>query len=412
MKTTFLVTLAALLLIVTNAFAFTVPTPTGFVTDTTGVIPPGQLQALNTKLANYKAKSQNEIAVVMVPTLGGEELADVGQKIFETYKIGQAGLDNGVLLLIALKDHKMRLQTGKGVEGEITDIQSSEILDSLKPFFRANNFAQGVDVATTKMMVLLDSRKGQKPDQGTGQQFNHPVVDPDAKTPSHSCDVSNSTADAGMGDGGVAFLIWFGLILLALWLWNRSALRARKLRERQSRFVQKPSTIVNEIVSEPIYVPEPYVAPVVAPAVQAAQTAAFTAGVIMQEKLDRERRERERREERTAALLLQEEMDQRAAERRRLRQRQEQEEAAAVVPVLVPVNRYETYEVEQTVNPVWVDPAPVDDAPVYETPIQNDSVQVDDSPSYDSGSNDDSSSSDGGGFDGGDSGGGGADSSW
>jgi len=408
MKTTFLVTLAALLLIVTNAFAFTVPTPTGFVTDTTGVIPPGQLQALNTKLANYKAKSQNEIAVVMVPTLGGEELADVGQKIFETYKIGQAGLDNGVLLLIALKDHKMRLQTGKGVEGEITDIQSSEILDSLKPFFRANNFAQGVDVATTKMMVLLDSRKGQKPDQGTGQQFNHPVVDPDAKTPSHSCDVSNGAVGADMSDGSTLLFV-FVLAGFATFIFLRIRRNIQNAKIVESQVVSMPAV-------QPVYVPEPYVAPVVAPAVQAAQTAAFTAGVIMQEKLDRERRERERREERTAALLLQEEMDQRAAERRRLRQRQEQEEAAAVVPVLVPVNRYETYEVEQTVNPVWVDPAPVD-APIYEAPVQDDSVQVDDtpaqdnSPSYDSGSNDDSSSS-GGGFDGGDSGGGGADSSW
>ncbi len=201
-----------MLLVAGLASAFTVPTPTGFVTDTTGKIKPADLASLNAEISAYNQRTSNEIAVLFVPTLGGENLEDVTHQVFQTYKVGKSGLDNGVLLFVALNDRKMRLQTGKGVEGDLPDILTKKILTSMQPSFRAGDFAGGVRIAVNQVESVLDSRKGQKVDPGQGQQFNQVVPQEQAVT-SGSQVHSNSCAVGPVGNA-----VGFGLGLFALLL--------------------------------------------------------------------------------------------------------------------------------------------------------------------------------------------------
>lgn len=195
-----------LFLMVGTAFAFNVPTPNGYVTDTSGKLTSAQVQQLNAKLTEYNHRTKNEVAVVMVPSLEGAVLSDATNEVFQAFKIGKAGLDNGVLLFIAVNDHKMRLETGKGIEGEITDVESHTILTSMGPSFRANDFNGGINSAIDQIETKLDSRIGQKVDPGQGQQFHQPVQTESTSAHSGGCSVGLGN-DVGFGLGLIALFV-------------------------------------------------------------------------------------------------------------------------------------------------------------------------------------------------------------
>lgn len=200
-----------LFLVSGNVFAFEVPSPTGHVTDTSGKLSGSDVAALDSKLRNIEKTTQNEIAVLVVSSLDGDSIEDAAHEVFKSWKIGKAGLDNGVLLMIAVKDRKTRIQTGKGVEGDLTDIQTQDILVSLKPYLRNGNFAGACNVAVDKINATLETRKGQKADPGKGAQFNKPLpADPDIASshPSSSSGCSFAMYEIGASFGlGIFFLL-------------------------------------------------------------------------------------------------------------------------------------------------------------------------------------------------------------
>jgi len=131
------------------------PKPPAFyaVVDNTNTLTNEQKEALNQKLAQYKDSTSNEIAVVIINSLEDYPIEDVAITILRTWGVGGKEHNNGVVLLIAKSDRKIRIETGYGLEGAIPDITAKSIIDNdLTPNFRANNYYRGIDQATDDLM--------------------------------------------------------------------------------------------------------------------------------------------------------------------------------------------------------------------------------------------------------------------
>lgn len=154
------IALATLLLSFT-AWGYTPPpAPTdGYLLDQAGLLSAEEATRVRQKLAHIEANSKNEIAVLILPRLDGETIDDVAYKTFNSWGIGKKGEDNGVLLVVSVEDRKSRIETGKGVGGELTDLQSKEILDkNLKPHFQKAQYGNGIESAVDAISSTLESR--------------------------------------------------------------------------------------------------------------------------------------------------------------------------------------------------------------------------------------------------------------
>jgi uncharacterized protein len=128
--------------------AFDVPPNDGFVTDTVGVLSPEQEQDLENKLVDYRAKTSNEIAVLIVRSLQGENIADVAIAVGEKWGVGTRDKDNGVLLLISYEDRQVFIATGYGLEGAIPDIVAKGVIETdIVPAFRDGKYYEGLVAA-------------------------------------------------------------------------------------------------------------------------------------------------------------------------------------------------------------------------------------------------------------------------
>lgn len=147
--------LGLLLAAVYGAFAFVSPgQPTGLVNDFANVLSAEQKQQLENKLQQFKASTGNEIAVAVINSLQDDIIENFAVDLFKEWGIGQKGQDNGVLILVAKEDRKMRIEVGYGLEGALTDAQSGWIIQQvMKPAFAENNFYQGLDGAVDKIIA-------------------------------------------------------------------------------------------------------------------------------------------------------------------------------------------------------------------------------------------------------------------
>ena len=123
------------------------------VTDLAGVMSPSQASNLEQKLYLYERSSSNQIAVLIVNSLEGEALESYAMRVAEKWQLGQADRDNGALLLISVQDRRIRIEVGYGLEGALTDLQSSTIIrNEIAPFFRQGNYYAGIDAGVTAMI--------------------------------------------------------------------------------------------------------------------------------------------------------------------------------------------------------------------------------------------------------------------
>jgi len=136
---------AALLLVAaTKLPAFTAP-----VVDQAGVVPDATEQQLDASLNAYQASSGNQIAVAVVKTTGTQSLEDYSIDLARAWGVGQKGKDNGVLLLIAYDDHRARIEVGSGLEGQLTDLQAGDIINTqIVPRMRQGDVGGALVAAT------------------------------------------------------------------------------------------------------------------------------------------------------------------------------------------------------------------------------------------------------------------------
>ena len=128
--------------------------PAGFVNDYAEMLSSEQRAALEQKLSIFEEETSNEIAVVTIPSLRGDTIENFAVTLFKEWGVGKENRDNGILLLIARDERKIRIEVGYGLEGALTDAQSFQIIDTLmKPAFRAEEYYGGIDEATDAMIV-------------------------------------------------------------------------------------------------------------------------------------------------------------------------------------------------------------------------------------------------------------------
>ena len=128
-----------------SAFALLFPTLTGRVVDEAGILDAGTRAALTEKLAALEAKSTDQLVVVTLKSLQGTSIEDFGVQLGRAWKIGQKDKNNGVLLIVAPNERKMRIEVGYGLEGTLTDAITKLIIEnSIAPRFRAGDFPGGI----------------------------------------------------------------------------------------------------------------------------------------------------------------------------------------------------------------------------------------------------------------------------
>lgn len=139
------------------AWAQNLPALTGRVVDNANVIDATAEAELTAKLAAFEQKSSDQIVVATVNTMGGEAIEPYANRLFREWKLGQGEEDNGILLLVAKDDRKMRIEVGYGLEGTLTDLHSSLIINNVMiPAFRAGDYAGGISRAVDDIITVLE----------------------------------------------------------------------------------------------------------------------------------------------------------------------------------------------------------------------------------------------------------------
>src|SRR4051812_46705515 len=128
------------------------PNPPKLVNDFANALSPEQKEILEERLVAFDDSTSNQIAIVTIPTLGDYDIESYSNKLFRSWGIGTAKHDNGILILVAVNDHKMRIEVGRGLEGPIPDVTAKDIIENdLAPNFRQGNYYRGFDEAITSL---------------------------------------------------------------------------------------------------------------------------------------------------------------------------------------------------------------------------------------------------------------------
>lgn len=177
-----------LFLLGTNAYAYTSPgNPSGFVNDFAGMLSQEARAQIEQETRSFQEKKTHEISVVTVPSLGDDYIENYAEKLFKEWGIGKKGADNGVLLLISRDDKKMRIEVGYGLEGALTDAESSQIIrNTLRPAFQQGDFSGGIVQAVSEIERAIQEE----------------------------VPIQTERSSFGLSEGVIEFLVWFGIVLL------------------------------------------------------------------------------------------------------------------------------------------------------------------------------------------------------
>lgn len=141
---------------VLSAFAQEVPFLGGRVNDNAEMLSFGTVNELEMMLQAHEDSTSNQVVVLTIPTLEELVLEEYSMKVVETWKLGQAEKDNGVLLLIVRDDRKLRIEVGNGLEGILTDAVSSAIIRrEITPRFREGDFDEGVRAGVQAILAAI-----------------------------------------------------------------------------------------------------------------------------------------------------------------------------------------------------------------------------------------------------------------
>lgn len=142
---------------VSFAHAYTSPgKPQGFVNDFAHILPAETVASINQTLSTFNTQTTIQIAVVTIPALNDETIETYAVELFEEWGIGQKGKDNGVLLLVAPNEKKVRIEVGYGLEGVLTDAQSNGIIQKIiLPYFRNNDYVSGITNGMSAIMSVV-----------------------------------------------------------------------------------------------------------------------------------------------------------------------------------------------------------------------------------------------------------------
>jgi len=139
------------------------------VTDLTATLSANQVAALESKLAAFEAQKGSQIAVLIVPSTQPEDIAQFGIRVADQWKIGRKKIDDGVILIVAKNDRKLRLEVGYGLEGAIPDaIAKRVIAETITPHFKTGDFYGGIDAGVQQLIGLIEGEPLPQPSASSG----------------------------------------------------------------------------------------------------------------------------------------------------------------------------------------------------------------------------------------------------
>jgi uncharacterized protein len=191
---------------VAQARPVAVPPMQSRVVDLTNTLQASDAEALRQQIATLESDTQAQLAILVVPTTGEDSIEQYATRVFADWKLGREAQDDGVLLLVALKDRRMRIEVGTGLEGTITDLQAGRIIDQqMTPRFRSGDFAGGIQAAVQSLAQLI------------GRDPSAVLQIPQAETPQVQS-LAPPEDDASHGTGGVTPAGWalFGVLLWSI----------------------------------------------------------------------------------------------------------------------------------------------------------------------------------------------------
>ena len=140
-----------------SAVATDVPYLTGRVVDDAEILKPATRERITALVKAHEEKTTDQITVLTIPTLGGDSVEDFANRVFAAWKLGQKGRDNGVLVVVAPQDRRMRIEVGYGLEGTLTDVAASRIIRNvMTPAFKTGDFDRGIEDGVKAIVAQLE----------------------------------------------------------------------------------------------------------------------------------------------------------------------------------------------------------------------------------------------------------------
>jgi uncharacterized protein len=133
-----------------------VPALTGHVVDTAGTLAQAPREALEAKLTAFEQARGSQMVVLLVPSTQPEDITSYANRVANTWKIGRKEIGDGLLLVVAVQDRKLRIEVAKTLEGAIPDLAAKRIIDeAITPRFKQGDYAGGLDAGVTRIMALI-----------------------------------------------------------------------------------------------------------------------------------------------------------------------------------------------------------------------------------------------------------------
>lgn len=133
-----------------------VPALEGHVVDQTGALGTEQAQALGDKLSRFEAERGTQLVVLLVPTTQPEDIAAYAQRVGDSWKIGRRDVGDGLLVVVALQDRRVRIEVAKALEGAVPDLAASRVIErAITPAFKQGDIAGGLNAGVDQLMALV-----------------------------------------------------------------------------------------------------------------------------------------------------------------------------------------------------------------------------------------------------------------
>lgn len=163
-----------------------VPPLTGHVIDQSQTLNTAQAQALERKLSAFEQAHGTQMVILLIPSTQPEDIAAFAQRVGDTWKIGRRDVGDGLLIVVAKQDRRIRIEVAKALEGAVPDLAASRIIEqAIKPAFKAGDYAGGLNLGVDQLMARIQGENLPEPastrnslsqHKGEGFQFNDLVV--------------------------------------------------------------------------------------------------------------------------------------------------------------------------------------------------------------------------------------------
>jgi uncharacterized protein len=152
------------------------PAPEHYFNDYAGVVPKDVAERLEAKLRAFDEQTSSQVVVAVFPELPSPSLEDFTVRTAQSWKVGRKKLDNGVVLFVFIKDRKMRIEVGYGLEGALPDAVANQIIrDVMAPRFRQGDYGGGIDAAVDAIIAATRGEYKAEPARVPARRNQSPV---------------------------------------------------------------------------------------------------------------------------------------------------------------------------------------------------------------------------------------------